>query len=54
MCEMDKMNTPINVYLNLAKVVYTLDSDILQDKLPYCGINEVVKANSAVNAMMSY
>ncbi len=39
--EMDKMNTPINIFLDLYKAFDTLDHRIVLEKLKYYGINGV-------------
>ncbi len=47
--EMDKNNTPLNIFLHLSKAFDTLDDKILLKKLNYYGINGV-----AYNLMESY
>jgi hypothetical protein len=49
MFEMDKMNTPISIFLDLSKAFDTLDHKILIEKLKYYGINGV-----ALKLMESY
>ncbi len=39
--EMDKNNTPINIFLDISKTFDTLDHKILLQKLNYYGINGV-------------
>ncbi len=41
MTEIDKSNTPVNMFLDLSKAVDTLDHKILHNKLNYYGINGV-------------
>ncbi len=46
---MDKMNTPINIFLGLSKAFDTLNHKILLEKLKYYGINGM-----ALNLMETY
>ncbi len=41
MTEMDKSNTPVNIFLDLSKAFDTLDNKILLYKLNYYGMNGV-------------
>ncbi len=41
--EMDKKNTPINVFLDLSKAFHTLNHTILLEKLKYYGIDGIAQ-----------
>ncbi len=47
--EMDKMNTPISIFLDLSKAFDTVDHQILIKKLEYYGLNEL-----SIKLMESY
>ncbi len=49
MTEMDKSNTPVNIFRDLSKAFDTLDHKILLNKLNYYGINGV-----SLKLMQSY
>ncbi len=49
MIEIDKMNTPVNIFLDLSKAFDSLDHTILLQKIEYYGINE-----TAYKLMESY
>ena len=46
---MDKMNTPINIYLDLSKALNSLNHDVLLSKLKFYGINGI-----AYNLLSTY
>ena len=39
MLDIDKFNTPINIYLDFSKPFNTIDHNILLHKLNYCRLN---------------